>query len=727
MSGMGERREWPRARVLLDMHVPDWDPAFLARFEPADFVGRFAEAGAGEVTFYAQSHIGLCYWPTGTGPVHPAMGDRDFVGAMLREIHDNGMAARAYYSVVQNNWAYERHPDWRTTVPLRQDGGYPGPRYGLCCPNNPAYRDFVRRQTTDLVARYQFEAIFFDLTYLTPVCACRACQDRFEAELGIRPTTTVDWRSPGWSALRGAAERWAVELAAELKRTVQDLRPEVLVQHNFTALGGLAFGCPLEALATTDLPSADFYGDLAEQLAVARLFASLEPGKPCEFMTSITTHVLDPVTVKDRADLEVAAGLARATGSALTMIDAVRPDGTVPLAPYERVEAAFALLGDRLPAEARPAADVGVYFSEHARIDPADNGREASEVVWGGLSYPHFVAFKGACLALQSAGVPYDVVTSADLDVLDRFAVLVLPDAVRISQAEASALDAWVRSGGRLYASTRAGMLLTSSPGAERWALSETLGIRSVEPGSMASAGAVALDGVTTFAGTKPVYLRPVEGGLRSALAPQDRLLVPATRMPLGGVHAVEGSSALAEIDLPWSDRWGSVFDHAWSSVHSDPPWRMGVAAAIVEHRHGQGRTVYSVLDIESDGGGAAQALFVALVRRLLEGRASWSVEAPAGVWAFVHAVGGGAGRAVTLLDVNPAPTDRRSSDVLVRLPGRWRLAEAPAGSAWQVAAGSERTELRLELRERVRSVLLCPAAGAAEGPAGGAARTERS
>src|SRR6185295_5452101 len=51
-------------RTLLDMHIDDRDASFLSRVDPAAYVDLLARARVRSVMLYANSHVGLCYWPT---------------------------------------------------------------------------------------------------------------------------------------------------------------------------------------------------------------------------------------------------------------------------------------------------------------------------------------------------------------------------------------------------------------------------------------------------------------------------------------------------------------------------------------------------------------------------------------------------------------------------------------------------------------------------------------
>ena len=54
-------------RLLIDMHIPDWDPGFLKNFDPELMASEAIATGADGIMVDFQSHVGLCNWPTESG------------------------------------------------------------------------------------------------------------------------------------------------------------------------------------------------------------------------------------------------------------------------------------------------------------------------------------------------------------------------------------------------------------------------------------------------------------------------------------------------------------------------------------------------------------------------------------------------------------------------------------------------------------------------------------
>src|SRR5689334_12969440 len=205
---------------LLDMHVPDWDPGFLAKFDSQAMADLYQAAGAEAVMHYCNSHVGLNYWPSTVGAMHRGLGGRDMVGETVAALHARGIASCAYYSSYFHNWAWTHHPDWRLVGAEGAPSGNGG-KYGVCCPSNRDYHAFQLTQVRELAEGYPFDAVFFDMVFWNQVCVCESCRARFCAEAGEEIPTVIDWASPVWRRFVAERERWLAEAFGELRAAVR--------------------------------------------------------------------------------------------------------------------------------------------------------------------------------------------------------------------------------------------------------------------------------------------------------------------------------------------------------------------------------------------------------------------------------------------------------------------------------------------------------------------------
>lgn len=138
-------------RNLMDMHIDDWNPEFLSKINVKEYVEALKDAGVQAAMVKGKPHTGLCYYPTKVGRMHRGLKGYDFFGDMVKTCHENGIAVIAYFTQIFDNWAYEEHPSWRLVTAegkmmreYRHGEDFKSGRYGIVCPNNPEYREYVK-------------------------------------------------------------------------------------------------------------------------------------------------------------------------------------------------------------------------------------------------------------------------------------------------------------------------------------------------------------------------------------------------------------------------------------------------------------------------------------------------------------------------------------------------------------------------------------------------------
>lgn len=599
-----------RRRLLLDMHIPDWDERFLADYEPTDLARLYRLAGADGALLYCKSHLGLNYWPTPIGGIHRAAQERDLVGEAKAALEEAGIAVAAYHSVIFDNWAAEAHPDWRV-VPASRAAGKEwtvlGHRYGTMCPNHPEYVDYEKAQITALLERYRFGTLWLDMAFWTAVCVCDACAARFRAEDGMDIPKVIDWGGTAWCSFQSARERWISEFAADLMETARKIRPGIAVTHNLApGLRGWFQAQRAQDAGLDDFAAGDLYGGFDEQVFVLELMRGFRrPARP-EFMTTRTRDLFNHSSTKTEHEMLTQAFAAIAADSAFLFIDAVEPSGRLNEKVYERIGRVF---GSTRPFETETGGiaitDVAVYYSDDSRIEEPGVDLVADALPGGGSH--HQDAVMGAVRALRRGHIPFSVVTRLDNERLGEFSVIVLPDARRLSLEDAHALRAYVSGGGRLYASGRSSLLVSDGSTNGDFALADLFGCHAMGTE----------DGVM-------VYLRPDTAGLVTALEPEPYLPIgqrrplptgPGPPLGLPRISAASGARVLAQLTLPFgypSD--GSMAARDFASIHSSPPWDDTAHPAIVVNDFGAGRTLYSSAPIESIDSPAHEATFLHLL-----------------------------------------------------------------------------------------------------------------
>jgi hypothetical protein len=614
------------------MHIPDWHPDFLSEYQPEKLADVYAASNISGVLFYCKSHLGLNYWPAPVGGIHPAAKDRDLVGEMLAALRARGIAPAAYHSVIFDNWAVEHNPEW-AIVPATTLKGYDshlyGQRYGTACANQPEYRAYEKAQMGALLERYEFDAVWIDMAFWTGLCVCARCRERFRAEEGEEIPLVVDWASPDWARYQAARERWLEEMTVEFIEAAQAARPGIAVTNNLApGTHGWFTAQKLHWGRYDTFVAADIYGGPDEQLVVSKVMLHLGKEQPAEFMTSRCVNLRNHTALKSEHTMLVEALATTAHGCAFLFIDAIDPRGTVNPGVYERVARVFketARYEEFLGGA--PVEDVAIYYSDDSRVLPDDNGAALQDVTSRPEVLPHLRAVTGAATALQGAHIPFGVVTRNDLGELGRYRVVVVPDAVRMSDEEVEALRCYVQAGGCLYASGRSSLLGTEGLLRDDFGLTDVFGAHAV--------------------GAEPwgaIYLRALSPLLVEAFHPERYFgfgfpsswddPYPRSNLGMPRLSSSHEGTVLAALNLPYGyPSPGSRGARDFASIHSSPPWEDLDNPTVVEHGFGRGRCVYSVVPIETDRTEVGRRTFTAVVTHLLGQPPTLSSNAPPDVW----------------------------------------------------------------------------------------------
>lgn len=579
-------------RNVVDMHITDYDPSFLSRFDPQTYVDCLVRAKCDSAVLYAHSHVGFCTYSTKTGVMHPGLKGRDIFAEVNELCRRNGIAVVAYYSLIYNSVEYGKHPDWRI---ICSDGteacekprsaswnNSQTGRYGVCCPNSP-YRDFVVRQIKELCSNYSFEGIRFDMTFWPYACYCSHCRQRFAEEFGGSPPTTVDWENRAWVGFQRKREEWLNEFAALCTDTVRDINPQISVEHQSSSYpASWKFGVTVDLRDNTDFLQGDFYGNELQGAFICKLLNELTPNKPFGFETSICRGLGDHTSRKSSELMTVKAYAALANQGAFIFIDGIDPAGTLNPAVYETMRKVFEETDRyRYEGEGELCSDVGIYFSTESKFDPLDGGKSAPDA---SERMPHLDSVLGAVRSCIHGTIPYGVITRKMLDRLDRYPVIVLPNVLMMSRDEVDALQRYVAAGGALYASLCTSLYSSEGERPLNYGLSELFG--------------------ADFAGTTRetiTYIEPIDKGTK---------LMPlySSKYPLC-VHgrqvlvklsssAAEETDILGRLVLPYTD---PLDTGRYASIHSNPPGITTDYPSLIFRSYGKGKVVFSTADLEKD------------------------------------------------------------------------------------------------------------------------------
>jgi hypothetical protein len=594
-------------RSVVDMHISDWDESFLSEFDARKYVEMLTLSQVQSAVIYAHSHVGLCYFPTKVGLMHPGLKGRNVLAETIDLCHQKGISVVVYYSLIFDTWAYRHHPHWRIVGPDGR-GVADQSRYGVCCPNSP-YRDYVVALIEEICRGFDFEGIRFDMTFWPHVCYCRHCRRRFAEEAGGELPQVVHWEDPVWVAFQRKREEWLVEFASLATSTVKRLKPAASVEHQAsTYANDWRFGVTYRLAEHNDFLQGDFYGDALAGSFARKVFQNLSRGFPPGFETSIGADLKNYTALKPRELLLTKACAALADGCAFIFIDSIEPTGVLNRTVYERMGSVFNETKVYEPyLGGKPCQDVAIYLSTESKCDFADNGKRVDAPNLS-ARIPHVEAALSVAKSLRESHIPFGVITKRNLADLARYQIVILPNVLMMDEEEAQAFRAYVRGGGALYASKYSSLITKDGRRQHDFLLADVFGI--------------SFEGETQESYT---YIAPATGA--------EELFAPYTaRHPLGlgvsqmRVTARPGAKVLATLTLPYTDPADPVH---FASIHNDPPGRPTRHPALVLNRFGQGQAMYVAGDLESFD--FHREIFIRLIR-LLARSFAFEADAPKAV-----------------------------------------------------------------------------------------------
>jgi hypothetical protein len=447
-------------RNLVDMHIEDWDDEFLLEFNPDDYFENIKKAHINAPMIYVQSHVGLCYWPTKSGVMHNSFkNNSDKIRRVFELCRNEGMHPILYYSLIFNNREYQRHPEWRMRDFNGKGSRESGIRYGLVCPNNEEYKEFVKVQIEEFCEYFDFDGVFFDMLFWPVVCYCPSCQKRYQEDTGKKEIPSiVDWKDPDWQEFANLRYNWMGEFAQFAKDELRKIKPEVSIEQQFSgSMFGWLRGNNEKVALACDYIGPDLYGGIREQSFASKTWYHLTPNKPFQYMTSRCYYSLQEHTTQKTYDqLKQCVATTFLHHGASLIIDAIDPRGTMDSTVYDNIGKVFKDLECFEPyiMKGDPSYDVGLYYNLNGKYDDKIGPKHVlDQSINSKHPIPHLEAIQRASTVLSSHQIPYTIVTSFKHELFDTCKVIVLDEVPFYDNEEEERLVKYVENGGKLYIS----------------------------------------------------------------------------------------------------------------------------------------------------------------------------------------------------------------------------------------------------------------------------------
>ncbi len=595
-------------RILVDMHIPDWDGRLLRDFSPARYAEMMKLANITVAEIYAGSCLGLCYWPTKVGFPHKQLKGRDILGATIKACKKAGIAVQLYLNV----WCragYDAHPEWRMIL---EDGAgnreHQNTRFGLCCFNRGFGKMFLQ-ELDELNSRYDGVGLWIDMIgWFSKVCYCPECTARFRKESVYNEIPRfIDWNDPCWLAYESCRERWLTEFGRKIVATVKKRTPDRTVTlQSASIVVGWGGAMNLDFLSSSDFLAGDFTGDSIEQSAVCKMFGAFSKNRPMEFMTPRCETLLHHTTERSYINLLMRAYAALANQASFTLIDAIDPFGTLDRRFYEHahsINAAYRKYEKYIDGSSVPLADAAIYFNTDSQVDidsprPVEKRSEADS--------KHWMPRRNIVKTLSGKHLLFTFATNRTKD-LGKYPLLIVSDASRLADEECEALAEYVRNGGKVFASYHTSLYDPEKGFRGDFKLAEMFGIH--------------------YRGkTLPLtYISPTEKSMFNDF------FTRAHPVMLDGpqiiLDAEPDAEVLGTLALPCSGREEVV---RFGSAISNPPMIWEKSPAAIRHKFGKGEAIYVAGKLEDMGFDAHREILAGIFLSLLGKKKIIETNAPA-------------------------------------------------------------------------------------------------
>jgi hypothetical protein len=393
--------------------------------------------------------------------VNPMM-KGDALGAAIEAAHAEGIALVGRFDMSKaTRLAYEAHPEWFVHnikgEALEYNGTY------QACVNGGWYQDYALDIITESLGQYDVDGVFFNMFGYTNftysghyfgICVCHNCRTRFRQMYGRELPLKEDFSDPNYADYLEFKDKTALELRSKVYRHIHKVAPKVAM----TGHRGDSDLIRLETQRAVNRPQPEWPYQAGEQARWGRAYGQ---GKT---VSSTSANFIDFAWrfVSETGGYQlVRAAQQIASGATLDfyLLGVMEQDDKTAFPDTSRLFKWHAA-NERHYTGLTSGARIGLYHS-HANV-PGHGASTYSKRTASGEDAE--AAFRGAYRALAEARLPFDLVSDEIIvradgaKVLGQYQAIVLPNVACLSDAEAKALDAWVKGGGVLLATGETGL-----------------------------------------------------------------------------------------------------------------------------------------------------------------------------------------------------------------------------------------------------------------------------
>lgn len=454
-------------RFILGGHLPDKDQqefsqGILNNVDPYDIVCRLKKSGVQAFLFYAKCLFGNAYYPTKTGHMHSCLNGRDFFGELVVACKKEGIIPLGIYEC-EDHRIKQFNSSW-----CHQDSATP-------CFFSP-YREYCLNQLQEIVTNYDIQGVYLDMVDFA-AGSCLYCEREFKKQFGKGIPKEENWGS----GLFKSYVQWRYETIGgflqECSTLIKKINPSVSFTHNFHGTPNLDWKWGNSDVVCSNIDDfmwADVFSIRNGHIInseVTRFFYSLKGMAPELLVDGVRAGAGDSFTPKPFLMYFTEAMAVVSNGGAFQSSGLISSDGTVD----KRIMNVVKKINNEI--KKREKWLLGSNPLEFARILFSQNTRD----FYGGTECKKYISsFNGVYKALIESHIPVAIISDKDLmsEKLSSYKIIILPNAVCLSDESIKALLDYVKNGGKLIASS--GVSLADEKGNKRtdFGLGPAMGIQ---------------------------------------------------------------------------------------------------------------------------------------------------------------------------------------------------------------------------------------------------------
>lgn len=428
------------------------------------------------------------YYPGGTAfyqsrlaPHYPGLGERDLLTETLNAAHHNGQKVIAYIaSIWGGREMFLAHEDWAQRKADGQVTSWDEDFTSVAmCPNSP-YREYLAEVVREISENYAVDGFYFDEPSFQSWCSCIHCREKFYAEYHAELPVVEDWDNPTFQKFI----HWRYQQITEWRRSLYELVKRddrcIFFQGAFPLaqftsepfrISGLTLPNPYRDRFAVDwyvplahaayLPESAAIGDVVhfELYRVSmreplwwygvslRYGQTIGSGKQ---MLTLNMMAQTPFDQYGLPEKEIQLSMAEILANSGSPHYARYYPDRVDQKAWDHVYANFRKAKELEPyLSPRQSLKYAAILFSQSTVDRFDQVNDKPA---------HLTSLKGFSKALLQEKISFDILTEDELDHLNQYKVLILPNASCLSNQTKKSIRDYVTNGGGLVASYESGM-----------------------------------------------------------------------------------------------------------------------------------------------------------------------------------------------------------------------------------------------------------------------------